>query len=255
MAIFVYYKCWGNHVSGFPSPPGLPLIGNTLQISSQPQIHLIQWARQFGEVYRLRLGLADWYLLNSPEATKEVLDKQSAVTSSRPPWPVVSQALSAGRRFLLMPYGPEWRRLRFVAHSLLTRRMATTFQLSQELEATQLAYSLLKSTGYSKEFYIHVRRYTVSVLMTSTYGRRILGWVCIELRVFKMQVHCLIGLNKTVMMFVEYIKLQRIFPKYPFPGYSVLQTRSPAWRKFFRFSYIGGGDPFVHCSNGKKISG
>jgi cytochrome P450 len=178
--IFYAYRSRLDQARNIPSPPGLPLIGNTLQISSQPQLQFIQWARQYGEIYRARLGLRDWYILNSPESVKEILDKQSAVTSSRPPLPVVSDALSGGRRFLFMPYGIEWRRLRSVGHRLLTPRMSEKFQPSQEFEAKQLLYNLLTNNGFSTEFYMHIRRYTVSVLMTSTYGRRIPNWVCLK---------------------------------------------------------------------------
>jgi cytochrome P450 len=111
-------------------------------------------------------------MLNSPQAVKEILDKQSKVTSSRPPLPVVSDALSGGMRFLFMPYGPEWRRLRTVSHRLLMPRMSDTFQPSQEFEAKQLLYDLLTGNYHNTEFYMHIRRYTVSVLMTSTYGKR-----------------------------------------------------------------------------------
>ena len=161
-----------------PSPPGLPLIGNTLQLSSQPHLQFLKWARQYGEIYRVRLGLMDWYMLNSPEAVKEILDKQSALTSSRPPMPVVSDALSGGMRFLFMPYGAEWRRLRAASHKLLSPRMSETFQPSQEFEAKQLLHDLLTDNATRTEFYMHIRRYTVSVIMTSTYGRRIPQWVC-----------------------------------------------------------------------------
>jgi cytochrome P450 len=180
LIVVILYKSRKVQEPAFPSPPGLPFIGNTLQMSSHLQIRFIQWARQFGEVYRVRLGLTDWYILNTPEAVKEVLDKQSAVTSSRPPWPILSDALSGGKRFLLMPYGLEWRRLRSMSHKLLTPRMTANFQPSQELEATQLLHSFLTENGSGKEFYMHVRRYTVSVLMTSTYGRRIPQWACIR---------------------------------------------------------------------------
>lgn len=161
-----------------PSPPGLPLIGNTLQLSSQPHRQFLKWAQQYGEIYRVRLGLMNWFMLNSPEAVKEILDKQSALTSSRPPMPVVSDALSGGMRFLFMPYGIEWRRSRTISHKLLTPRMAETFQPSQELEAKQLLHDLLTDNPNMTEFYMHIRRYTVSVLMTSTYGKRIPQWVC-----------------------------------------------------------------------------
>ncbi|KAJ6094276.1 hypothetical protein N7467_003121 [Penicillium canescens] len=180
--IYLYLESRKNHAPEFPSPPGLPLIGNSFQISPRPHIQFIQWARQLGEIYRVRLGLADWYILNSPEAVKEILDKQSAVTSSRPPWPVLSDALSGGLRFLFMPYGLKWRRLRSVAHGLLSPRASATFQPSQDFEAKQLIYDLLTSNGNNMDFYMHIRRYTVSVLMTSTYGKRIPTWECDDVR-------------------------------------------------------------------------
>lgn len=180
-ACFYAYKSRLNRARVIPFPPGLPLIGNTLQISSKPHLQFIRWASQYGEIYRARLGLRDWYILSSPEAVKEILDKQSAVTSSRPPLPVISDALSGGRRFLLMPYGTEWRSLRSVGHRLLTPRISETFQPSQELEAKQLVYNLLANNNCKTEFYMNVRRYTVSVLMTSTYGTRIPEWVCLSL--------------------------------------------------------------------------
>ncbi|KAJ5103775.1 hypothetical protein N7532_004304, partial [Penicillium argentinense] len=134
-----------------PSPPGLPLIGNTFQLSSQPHRQFLKWARQYGEIYRVRLGLMDWYMLNSPEAVKEILDKQSATTSSRPRMPVVFDALSGGMRFLFMPYGTEWRRLRTVSHKLLTPRMSDTFQPLQEFESKQLLHDLLTDNAKSTE--------------------------------------------------------------------------------------------------------
>ncbi|KAL2867474.1 cytochrome P450 [Aspergillus lucknowensis] len=176
------YKWATDTAPKVPSPPGLPLIGNTLQLPSQPHRQFLKWARQYGEIYRVRLGLMDWYMLNSPQAVKEILDKQSAVTSSRPPMPVVSDALSGGMRFLFMPYGAEWRRLRSVSHRLLTPRMSDTFQPSQDFEAKQLLYDLLTDNSCNKEFYMHIRRYTVSVLMTSIYGRRVPKWECDDVR-------------------------------------------------------------------------
>ncbi|CAG7936747.1 unnamed protein product [Penicillium salamii] len=186
IALIIYYLYTQTRhtdkVTGVPSPPGLPLIGNTLQLSSQPHRQFLKWARQYGEIYRVRLGLMDWFMLNSPEAIKEILDKQSGLTSSRPPMPVVSDALSGGMRFLFMPYGKEWRRSRAISHRLLTPRMAETFQPSQEFEAKQLMHDLLTQNASMSEFYMHIRRYTVSVLMTSTYGKRIPQWECDEVQ-------------------------------------------------------------------------
>lgn len=160
-----------------PGPKGFPVIGSTLP--EQPHRQLIQWAQQYGEIYRVRLGWNNWYMLNSPEAVKEIMDRQSAHTSSRVPMPVANDVLSGGMRFLLMPYGPSWRTLRSVSHKLLTPKMSNTFQPSQEFEAKQLVHDMLTDNVKHTQFYMHVRRYTVSVMMTSTYGVRIPQWVSV----------------------------------------------------------------------------
>ncbi|KAF2109514.1 cytochrome P450 [Lophiotrema nucula] len=191
-ALAFYYTKKTSHrpPNGYKHAPGpsgqLPIIGHAHQLTAQPHRQIITWARQYGDVYKIRLGWNDWYMLCSPDAVKEVLDKQSAHTSSRPPSPVASDALSGGLRFLFMPYGPEWRKMRSVSHKLLTPNVSATFKPSQEWEAKMLLEEVLRGAGESKVgdegSYKAVRRYTVSVIMTSTYGRRIPEWECQEVR-------------------------------------------------------------------------
>ena len=123
-------------------------------------------------------------MLCSPEAVKEVLDRQSAVSSSRAAMPVGSEGLSGGLRFLFMEYGPLWRKLRGVAHKLLTPRASEEFVGSQEWEGRMVLREVLRlgeGEGKGTEgVYREVRRYTTSVMMTTTYGRRIPEWVCIN---------------------------------------------------------------------------
>ncbi|KAF2252951.1 cytochrome P450, partial [Trematosphaeria pertusa] len=168
-----------------PGPKGLPIIGNAHQLGAQPHRQIMAWASQYGEIYKIRLGWNDWYMLCSPDAVKEVLDKQSKDSSSRAPSPVASDALSGGMRFLFMPYGSEWRKLRGISHRLLTPAVSATFKPSQEWEARMLLEEVLKGGDVERGNevgYKAVRRYTVSVIMTSTYGRRIPQWECDEVR-------------------------------------------------------------------------
>lgn len=163
-----------------PGPRGLPLLGNAHQLGRQPHQQITAWAREFGDLYKIRLGWNDWYMICSPEACKDVLDKQSAHTSSRAPLPVAGDALSGGMRFLFMEYGPQWRKLRGISHKLLTPAVSATFKPSQEYEAKLLLEELLLRGDHQQGndiSYRAVRRYTVSVIMTSTYGRRIPEWV------------------------------------------------------------------------------
>lgn len=166
-----------NGLSTIPGPKGLPLIGHTLQMAESPHRYCQQWAAQYGEVFKVQLGWENWVFLNSPEAVKEIMDKQSAITSGRQPMPVLLDLISGGKRFLLMSYSPQWRKLRAIVHKLLTPKASAVFKPSQEFETKQLLSELLMDNENQEKFYLHVRRYTTSVVMTSTYGRRIPSWV------------------------------------------------------------------------------
>jgi cytochrome P450 len=75
-----------------------------------------------------------------------------------------------------MPYSEHWRRLRTIVHQLLTPRMSATFKPSQLFESKQLVYDILHHNDGYTGFYQHCRRYTTSVIMASTYGRRVPTW-------------------------------------------------------------------------------
>ena len=162
-----------------PGPKGLPLVGNTLQLGPQPQKILKEWADKYGEIMQVQIGWENRVYLNSPAAVKEIIDKQSAVTSSRPPMPVGNDIISGGMRFLLMGYTPTWRKLRAIVHKLLTPKVSDLYRPSQEFESKQLLFDLLTENENQEDFYMHIRRYSTSVVLTSTYGRRVPKWVCV----------------------------------------------------------------------------
>lgn len=108
--------------------------------------------------------------------------------------PVASDALSGGLRFLFMEYGPEWRKLRAISHKLLTPAVSATFKPSQEFEARMMLEEVLKGASEkgNEVGYKAVRRYAVSVIMTSTYGKRIANWVrmrCCYFHTVKYRAH------------------------------------------------------------------
>jgi hypothetical protein len=48
-----------------PGPRGWPIIGNTYQLDARPHRQLREWAQQYGELFQLRIGFADWVFVNS----------------------------------------------------------------------------------------------------------------------------------------------------------------------------------------------
>lgn len=64
-----------------PGPHGRPFIGVGLVQPTLAQLR--SWAEDYGEVYSFRLGWYNWVVLNSPEAIKEVMDKQVQYAASQ----------------------------------------------------------------------------------------------------------------------------------------------------------------------------
>src|SRR6187402_1372679 len=104
-----------------PGPRGLPFIGNLFDLADNESVpkKAVEWTKKYGPVFYTKVGGSDYIWLSSPKAVKDLMDKKSAIYSSRPPAPLAQDVASAGRRQLFMAYGPKYRVVRKVAHSLL----------------------------------------------------------------------------------------------------------------------------------------
>ena len=89
---------------GFPpGPPTLPLIGNLHQMpKSLGHLQFEKWAREYGPVFSLMLGTKVVIVLSSDFAVKDLLDKRSAIYSSRPEVYLGQEIVSGGLRPLFM---------------------------------------------------------------------------------------------------------------------------------------------------------
>jgi cytochrome P450 len=134
------------------------------------------WAQQYGELFRIRVGYYNWVVVNSPQAMREIFDKQSISTSSKMPAPIGDDIVVGGMRMFTMPYGPKWRTYRTIVHRLLSPQMTQTFLPTQAFEVKQLMWDLATNNTNEMDFYRHVRRMSFSIIMTSTYGRRVDRW-------------------------------------------------------------------------------
>lgn len=100
-----------------PHVRGWPVINQTFLLQQDnPTAILIGWAQKYGELFRTTSATTEFVWINSRKAFKELIDRKSAIYSSRHPMPMTSDVVSAGRRMLFMPYGKEWRAYRGVIH-------------------------------------------------------------------------------------------------------------------------------------------
>lgn len=92
----------------------------------------------------MQLGSKTWVFLNSSKVVEDLLEKRSAIYSSRPRFPMAQELMSGNNRFLLMPYGERWRKIRKIMHQILSTRQADKFQPYQDIESRKLLHNYLR---------------------------------------------------------------------------------------------------------------
>lgn len=79
LGVFLSIAAWirrDRRLDRMPGPQGWPLIGIGLGLPPRSILTMHEWALQHGEVFRLRVGWYNWVVLNSPQAVRDILDKQ-----------------------------------------------------------------------------------------------------------------------------------------------------------------------------------
>ncbi|KAJ4299036.1 hypothetical protein N0V90_004280 [Kalmusia sp. IMI 367209] len=156
-----------------PGPKGIPFFGNMFQM---PPYHQGPWAQQtaqkYGEMFTIKIASQTWVFLNSARVTADLLEKRSAIYSSRPRFPYASGLMSGDCRVVIQPYGPQWRALRKIMHSILNIKNADTFAPFQDRESAQLVCEVLKTP---EKWWKANQRFANSVIMSVVFGKSIMG--------------------------------------------------------------------------------
>lgn len=234
---------WLRHdrrLSTIPGPKGgYPLIGIGLQLPLNVASLFHNWGLQYGDIFKLRVGWYDMVVINTPEAVRELLEKQAISTSSKAPAPMSHDIVTGGKRMPTMPYGPHWRAQRSLVQKITTVPMTATFVPSQEFEAKQLLFDLATDNENQRNFYQHMRRYAFSIIMTNTFGERVKSWDHPDARNAVKSQELLRATSRPGAFIVdEWPPLQRL-PKWLQPGRKwaedsakrVLDVKMNLWRR------------------------
>lgn len=156
-----------------PGPMPWPLVGNNLQLPKQKQWEkLAEWSRTYNSpIITYWEGCKPTICCNDAWTISELDDRRAAIYSSRPFKTVTGKLFGlydmnqAG-----LPYGDRWRLHRRLTHAATNASVVQQYQGFQADETRILVEDILDKPG---EFMSSIERYTVSVVSTIAWGRRI----------------------------------------------------------------------------------
>ncbi|GBE88750.1 Multifunctional cytochrome P450 monooxygenase af510 [Sparassis crispa] len=132
-----------------PGPPGLPVIGNVLDIPADRPTWLTfaDWAKKYGDIVHISLLGQSSVILSSPEIIYELFDRRGAIYSDRPSLPMAGDLVGYVDSVPLCPYGSrhrEYRRMMSTG-SVLSPRKASELYPVQEQKSRELLMRIMNS--------------------------------------------------------------------------------------------------------------
>ncbi|KAH9851148.1 cytochrome P450 [Lenzites betulinus] len=151
-----------------PGPKGLPLLGNLFDIPRRSAwTTFADWSREYGDVVHLRVLGRPIILLNSAEATTDLLENRFNIYSDRPEFPVMNM-VGHQWNFGFMQYGKQWRALRRIFSSkYATASALRIFYDSHRATMGRFLQNILRDPDAFSE---HLRLRSGQLIIDVTYG-------------------------------------------------------------------------------------
>ncbi|KAJ9550003.1 hypothetical protein OSB04_022546 [Centaurea solstitialis] len=147
-----------------PGPAGLPIIGNLLDVGPKPHETLAKLSEKYGPLMTIRLGTITTVVASTPEAAKEILQRNDEACSGR----VVPDAVTTLNRHdlavLWISTNEEWRSIRKAMSTYLTHqhKLDTLSDLRETVVEGMLDY--LRECG-QKNKAVDIGRLTFAVAL------------------------------------------------------------------------------------------
>ncbi|KAI3966759.1 hypothetical protein MKW92_025067 [Papaver armeniacum] len=120
---FLGWKNKTNSKRSPPGPPGLPLIGNLLDLGYNYRAvlkRLVELQKKYGPVFMLRMGPVNMLVISSTDAAMELFKNHKAFCD-RPPVQALQPSYDGYYVTPWSPYGPMWRMNRRIYATLFSR--------------------------------------------------------------------------------------------------------------------------------------
>ncbi|EKM54608.1 uncharacterized protein PHACADRAFT_197041 [Phanerochaete carnosa HHB-10118-sp] len=166
---------WNRSTRPAPLPPGLPadpLIGHARVFPrDNPQLGLMKLAKQYGDVMYFNILGKQFVVLSSQVAATDLLEKRSAIYSSRPHFPM-HNLIGWDDMMSFQPYGEDFHNQRKIFQQAFTRQGCLLFRPIQLYQTHVLLKNLLRDPERHTE---HTGRFSTAVIMEIAYGHRVVS--------------------------------------------------------------------------------
>ncbi|KAG8908764.1 hypothetical protein FRB99_003002 [Tulasnella sp. 403] len=153
-----------------PGPPTLPILGNILSFpTGNFHFKFTEWAKQYGEICSLKIASQTMIVINSHDAARDILEKNSKVTAARPN-SVLGDIVTDGLHIGIAQLGPNYRATAKAMTEILGPQGHAKYEPVVRAEASQLLFDLLSSP---QDFFGHALRFTFSSACSVGFGRRV----------------------------------------------------------------------------------
>ncbi|RPD57314.1 cytochrome P450 [Lentinus tigrinus ALCF2SS1-7] len=152
-----------------PGPTPLPIIGNILDIPrNNPWQTFAEWGKIYGDVIHLQVFGKSIILLNSAEATNDLLEGRFGIYSDRPAFPLIDLVGHSKWNFGFMPYGQLWRSQRRLLQEKYTNQaFLRSVEPSHRMVVARYLQNLLRDP---EGVFEHIQLRAGQLIMDVTYG-------------------------------------------------------------------------------------
>ncbi|KAK7030676.1 O-methylsterigmatocystin oxidoreductase [Favolaschia claudopus] len=172
------------------------------------------WQKKFGDVIFVNVFQNPLLVVNSAEAAFDLLDKKSAIYSSRPIRTMQSEVMGFSWLFSGMPYGPWYKKHRTMFHNHFQAKAIPKYHHT----LVDSAHTLLRNLQRTPDNLLHhLRRTTTAIVLSVCYGHHVAeqGDEYVKLA---DQAMAGVGLSANFGTFlVDYIPILKYVPAW-FPG-------------------------------------
>lgn len=131
-----------------PGPKGLPIIGSLLELGSRPNQSLAALAKIHGPIMTLKLGSITAIVASSPEAAKEILQKQEQIFSDRSVPDVITAQPNPQATLAWVPGDQRWRnRRRICSTQMFTTQRLDSLQHLRHQKVEELVLHFKKHSA------------------------------------------------------------------------------------------------------------